>query len=873
MHGTRYLRKYTADERSSCYAYMADVRKITNSLCNVPWERASRDYAACNTLHTDEGLDWNEPERERFDAAEWCADHSDGMHRAFAQAACYVFDLPNNARNQTIEKIGVNVTSDPFNPYGARISVMVSDTLDIPMACETVRTGDAANGNGMYNAPDANGLGAAPRLYVTNANGTQTWYSNSETVNLTPASGVTLTSKRYLFVFVCLENYNRGRDGWIEGSSFIENDVSITFTNSAYSAGIFVGGGVVNDCSVIDTPIEFNVARDGVYQSNVGKMSGMFGVELLKNGDSLDELPYSPKVESGSSEVISDTAGTIDKFYGRSANVKFIPMMYAMYTAMTLCDWRFYVLAISDAPFWYGLGTYEGTYNPSQVIRVLGDGGTSVKTVLQMPAMTAEDASAGLAFAYIEGRKNSSLIVIHVFTKNNVEITMGCYGDHATSDHSRKDYWTAVSAAYQGTRTTNVTIPVCVYDNAPVYVGSSSITGSGLPASIPYTGTVTSVKNLIIPSANSYKGTETLIISGNLTSVGGVPVKNCAIVTFSEGAVVAVRPSWDGLITPDTYENFSVSPNWPHITDGAAATYEYSEAYYVTGSFSKLSGIAASGSVMIDSAGNLSALSLVGSDIDVSFVSSFAAVNNDRLFYQGSESRLIHIYPYEPITRAAAVTAAESCIGLRALYARFYMGKIKPVSTANVGCERSGVGFTVAEATKAITAYNSSNVAASTNVSVFRLSMASVAVPFSTPVDFIARKIRLDWSSWTGTTTDGKFNVWLLRGKYLGELPVDVLQNPDIYLGAAKGVGDWEYLDSIDASDTDVTTKTIVLANGLDQRIATILLTAHVSMNRVNPASNTVLPQGVATEFSVDADAESVTGGSSLWKPDITLIG
>lgn len=224
IHGARFLRKYTAAERTSAYAYMSDVRKIADTLCKVPWTRVGGDVQATMTLHTEEGLDWNEPERDRFDAAEWCADHSDGMHRAFAQAACYVFELPTSAIGTAIEKIGVTVTSDPYNPYGARISALTSDTLTIPMDCATVRTGD------MYRAPDENGMGAAPRLYVTNSDGSQTWYANTEAVELEPAA--TLLAKKYLFVFVCLENYNRGRDGWIEGSSYIENDVSLTLADA-----------------------------------------------------------------------------------------------------------------------------------------------------------------------------------------------------------------------------------------------------------------------------------------------------------------------------------------------------------------------------------------------------------------------------------------------------------------------------------------------------------------------------------------------------------------------------------------------------------------------------------------------------------------
>lgn len=224
IHGARFLRKYTAAERSSSYAYMADVAKIANTLCKVPWERVTRDVAATMPMHTEEAIDWNAPERDRFDAAEWCAEHSDGMHRAYAQAACYMFELPDSAVGTAIEKIAVNVTSDPYNPYGARISALTSATPTIPMDCATVRTGD------VYRAPDEDGLGAAPRLYVTNSDGTQTWYSNSEVVELVPSA--TLAAKKYLFVFVCLENYNRGRNGWIEGSSYIDNDVALTLASA-----------------------------------------------------------------------------------------------------------------------------------------------------------------------------------------------------------------------------------------------------------------------------------------------------------------------------------------------------------------------------------------------------------------------------------------------------------------------------------------------------------------------------------------------------------------------------------------------------------------------------------------------------------------
>lgn len=274
IHGARFLRKYTAAEKSSNYAYMADVRKIADTLCKVPWTRVSGDVAATTTIHTEEGLDWNEPERDRFDAAEWCGEHADGFHRAFAQAACYVFKLPASAVGKAIEKIRVNVTSDPYNPYGARIAAMTSATLEIPMDCQTVREGE------VFRAPDEDGMGAAPRLFRTNQDGSQTWYANSEIVELEPGS--TLTAKQYLFVFVALENYNRGRDGWIEGSSYIDNDVELTLSAAASD---FVED-EINDCSQVVAPVEYPVVLDGVIPDVQGFQSGVVSATVTAAGTS-----------------------------------------------------------------------------------------------------------------------------------------------------------------------------------------------------------------------------------------------------------------------------------------------------------------------------------------------------------------------------------------------------------------------------------------------------------------------------------------------------------------------------------------------------------------------------------------------------------
>jgi hypothetical protein len=306
IHGARFLRKYSAADRSSIYAYMSDVRKIASTLCEVPWSRVRADIPATTTIHTEEGLDWNTHERNRFDAAEWCGEHSDGFHRAFAQAACYVFKLPASAIGTAIEKISLQVTSDAYNPYGARIAAMTSATLDIPMDCATVREGE------VFRAPDADGMGAAPRLFMRNKDGSQNWYSNTERVDLEPAEP--LTAKQFLFVFVCLENYNRGRDGWIEGSSYIDNDVELTLGTACDD----LVSGELNDCSSIE--------------------SGYVCVDNLENGSVSDLFAYNGKITKMSKVTVTAGENSFDIIgvMGTDKSQKFGPIEgFVLFNATT----------------------------------------------------------------------------------------------------------------------------------------------------------------------------------------------------------------------------------------------------------------------------------------------------------------------------------------------------------------------------------------------------------------------------------------------------------------------------------------------------------------------------------------------------------
>lgn len=314
IKGRRYLRMYKADRKTPAYAAVQDAALVVESLCKVPWVPVA-DVAAIMPTHTEAMIDRNIANREWFDAAEFCAEHeADGSHRAYAQAACYRFALPDEAVGLPLASVKLRVTSDPYNPYGARIAVLTSSTGEIPMDCATVRGGD------FHSEPDDDGIGVAPRLYSEDSKGNQTWYSNTEDAVVAPSGELLL--KKYLLVFVCLENYGRARNGWLEGSSYIRNDIEIGVMGSIDG----FSETELNDC--MDSPVQFAVCRGGVLPEATGA-SGVAVVELQASGD---DLPAEGGASAHASVSAEQSCIGLRMLYARfrSGGAVDVPASYAL---------------------------------------------------------------------------------------------------------------------------------------------------------------------------------------------------------------------------------------------------------------------------------------------------------------------------------------------------------------------------------------------------------------------------------------------------------------------------------------------------------------------------------------------------------------
>lgn len=207
--GQRYLRLYTAPEPTQAYNAAVDAQRIADTLCTVPWRKA-KPTSATSTSHVNEQLDANVAGRDKFDAALFCAEHTNGTHRAYANAAVYRYRLPDGSL-PNLTRLSVRVSSDPYNDLGARVVLYANDTGDIPMDCATCR-GDNPGGIKL--------AGLAPRITKIGTDNKSYWYPNTTNAVFTQQFRL----QRYLFVFVLMENYASSRGNWLEGCSYLESN-------------------------------------------------------------------------------------------------------------------------------------------------------------------------------------------------------------------------------------------------------------------------------------------------------------------------------------------------------------------------------------------------------------------------------------------------------------------------------------------------------------------------------------------------------------------------------------------------------------------------------------------------------------------------
>lgn len=887
--GQRILRKYTAPNKSPTYAATIDAQTIVESLCDVPWEKVA-DRAARTTYHTEEnvgsegapisGLEQNVHIRDQFDAALFCAEHRGGQHRAYANAAVYHYVLPDGSLPK-LTRLVAKVTSDPYNAAGARIAILTNATGEIPTNCNDCRTGDA------------HADGVAPRTVAANGN----WFPTMAdcVFSATPGEGETalpsggLQLQKHLFVFVLMESYSTVRGNWLEGCSFIQNLISIEtdaavagwtdggtydLSNDAARSFAVVSGGVMAAMPSGDSGVRaLTIQRTGddFVRNRVASDSGLFGRAIVPGIRVLDvtstDAVFRDSILSAAAKGVQVLPATGDIVNDSSTTSLALGTIVGDFADGTF----------SDLPGLYVYMINGGVWSVVKLGQSLADhvAGEYSTTLANLKARI--EAAGGIGCAGIVTSFGSLPKEWH--------ITLAPKGSVAFSASSGI-VATSLVIKFSGNFWASEMTDLAVYDSAPTAapglfavpyrgtVGSytttcdayfshdaeaQTITGvcareSGLRGrSVSYVGTVTAIRPI---NFTTDLRTPAFIVSGQLQSVGGVACANCAIVSFPAfGTAQVIVPDCDAVITPDTYKDFAVC--CPVTFTPSVST------FFVTGGFTRLGETDAVIGAKVRGT-TVAPLTLP----DGTRPPEYVLVSNAA----GSDTAAIWIDDSGPVvseetaedvweTPKAAVTDAQSAFGLRRLYAALYGGALQAPAVA--ATQRPGAAFVVHGDEITVKTADGDVTARRWN-----LSASVLMIPFSCPRAWAASRIRLAWGA-VAATPGAKVNVWLARGAYRTTYPTSYPKA--LFTGAAANVDGWTLVGTLAPMDGVAGSATIDVTPITDD-VATLLITAYIGQDDVNPSADMTLPRGVGA-LDVDAVAGTATGLDGGFRPDITLIG
>lgn len=867
--GKRYLRKYTASEATPVYAASTDAAQVVRELCNVPWE-ASAVRQAEMPPHGDEA---NPENRERFDAALFCAGHANGMHRAYANAAIYRYTLPAEAVGKTLTGLTVRVTSDPYNAAGARVHVLTNQTGEPPTNCRIVR-GDGDDGAALTDGTVAAGI--APRETKV-YKGKDYWYPVTAEASLAPTGG--LVMQKYLFVAVVLESYGTTRGNWLEGASYADNLVSLTLSEAVTGWT----DGQTYDLSD-DAARSFAVVSGGVMAAMPSGDGGVRALTVQRTGDdfvrnravSVNGLFARTRVNGlrALDVTLTDAVFREPLFAGAARGVGVLPGLCNYYRTSpastvnakhSLVFGSFADGTFPDLPGLLLVVTVEGANTVIRSGRRLDSLATGADAVRLAALKAAIEEDGGIGGAWLAYATGGATYQIFICTKSRHYLSSAGTAVAALTLTWGADL-TAVSVGVGTMTDAGGAAFFAPYLRSMTYIQTAGWPlvhdadgkriGSGIAGGwVSYVGTVTAIRPVHFSTDLSVAA---VIVSGALSSVGGVACSNCAIVRFSDAAAPVVTvPACDADVTPDSYRDFAVScpcTNAPNVS-----------TFYVTGGFSKLGGVDCEAAAKW-SGGTLAPLTLPDGTRPPEFflVGSFAGSDNSAIWVDDSgsvaaEETATDVWE----TPKAAVTDAQSAFGLRRLYADLYGGAIPAASVRAAGETRPGAAFTVRGDEISVKTADGDVTAKCWN-----LSASVLAVPFSCPREFAASRVRLDWPA-VAATTGARVNVWLKRGEYLRAYPTNYPKA--LFTGEAKEAGGWELVGTVTPADGTAGSATLDVDPIVDDA-ATLLFVAFVGQDDFNPSAGMTLPRGVGS-LNVNAVAGTATGLDAGFKPDVTLIG
>lgn len=154
--------------------------------------------------------------KDTYDAYKFVGDYANGSQKVYVGASAYRFEIPPDAFAPVAEVLSISVPLhvDRWLVDGVRLAALLSSSDIPPDDWQTVRAGDVSD--------DA-------LLPMTFVEGSPVREEKNDTVILEfPAE---TEARKYLYIFITLEDYRSTRDFWLEGGALLVGiDAEVTFS-------------------------------------------------------------------------------------------------------------------------------------------------------------------------------------------------------------------------------------------------------------------------------------------------------------------------------------------------------------------------------------------------------------------------------------------------------------------------------------------------------------------------------------------------------------------------------------------------------------------------------------------------------------------
>jgi len=234
--GTRFVRQVSSVIPTPASATVAESAAVFERLrLSGTWsEITNPNINAALPITGSNETDNNLTSMDFFDAYSFCANHVTGQHKLYMGSACYRITFPNSLIGKTLTQISTQLFGDAFLADGMRFVIHTStntvperDWSDVSLSSAMV---EGAVRRSEEPAPEEcatckrwKARGAQYNLYTTET-------KTDGSVVVFPSQGITI--QRFMYMYVSLENYQRVRNAWVEGSAMANRKFVLTVSGN-----------------------------------------------------------------------------------------------------------------------------------------------------------------------------------------------------------------------------------------------------------------------------------------------------------------------------------------------------------------------------------------------------------------------------------------------------------------------------------------------------------------------------------------------------------------------------------------------------------------------------------------------------------------